>query len=492
MPTHSTKLDPVPLGSNAATGEADRLAQLKFEGTIRYQLFCEVWAIATLFHMAQSRIYTNELCYVLLTLAAIALIIKPGSVIRLSLLITLQLYEVVARLPEISNHWIFTTFVNLTILQALFYLIIKKKSLYVDRDEFIQTFAPVVRIELLLLYFFVVLHKLNWGFFSTDYSCAGVLYKAQNVDALLPTTSTFLVFNIYLTIIIELLIPAMLFFRKTRNMGLLIGLVFHCVIAFNSFNGFYDFSGMIFAAYFLFTGYAFSNTVYSAYKNILKKRHQLKERFSQLNLRSFALLVVFVVVGLALLLVISKKFNDYFRVIWGVYSFLFIILFLRSLSQKSQLHPSAGFRLPTVGFALFPVLVFLNGICPYLGLKTESSFAMFSNLRTENGLTNHFFIPTSAQVFDYQKDMIEIVSSSDLKLRKLADEQKLIPFFQFKNYVAKFRPAQVEYIRAGEHHTFDLAAAPANDELLHRSSIILRKLLGFRAITKTEPQPCQH
>jgi hypothetical protein len=82
----------VPLSGNATTLAADRLAQLKFEGTIRYKLFCEVWAIATLFHMAQSRIYTSDLCYVLLTLAAISLIIKPGSVIRLSLLITLQLY----------------------------------------------------------------------------------------------------------------------------------------------------------------------------------------------------------------------------------------------------------------------------------------------------------------------------------------------------------------------------------------------------------------
>ena len=444
--------------------------------------------------MAQSRIYATELHYVLLTVAAIALIVKPGSVIRLCLLITLQLYEVAFRLPEISNHWIFTTFVNLTILQALLYLIFKSKSLRVNKETLIRTFAPVVRIELLLLYFFVVLHKLNWGFFFTDYSCAGFLYKAQNANSLLPTSSTFLLLNIYLTIIIELLIPVLLIFRKTRNTGLLIGLVFHCVIAFNSFNGFYDFSGMIFALYFLFTSYAFSNTVYETYQKLVAKRHALKKQFSQFNLRNIVAVAASVLIALVLLLVISKKFSDYFRVVWGVYSLLFILLFLRSLFRKSPspTSPTPAFRPPAAAFALFPALVILNAICPYIGLKTESSFAMFSNLRTENGTTNHFFIPTSAQVFSYQKDMVEIVFSSDPKLQKVADEQKLMTFFQFRNHVATARPARVEYIRHGERRTFDLATAAANDELLRKSSVVLRKLLGFRAITKTEPQPCQH
>jgi len=485
-PTESPSV--LPYGATAPA----RPAPAGLEDAIRYKLFCVVWAIATLFHMAQSRIYTSELPYVLLTLTAIALILKPGSVIRLGLLIVLQLYEVAFRLPDISNHWIFTTFVNLTILQAIVYLVIKQKSLRVDQGALLRTFAPVVRIELLLLYFFVVLHKLNGGFFSTDYSCAGVLYKAQSADALLPTTSAFLAFNIYLTLAIELLIPTLLFFRKTRNIGLLIGLVFHCIIAFNSFNGFYDFSGMIFAAYFLFTGDAFSRTVYDTYQKLLAKREQLKKQFSALTLRNVVLVVVGAAVGLGLLMLVTKKFTDYFRVVWGIYSFLFILLFLRSLPQQAARPARPAFGLPAAVFALFPMLVFLNGMCPYLGLKTESSFAMFSNLRTENGITNHLFIPASAQVFNYQKDMVEIVSSSDPRLQKIADEQKLMAFFQFKNHVATAHPARIEYIRHGERRTFELATAAATDELLHKSPLVLRKLLGFRAITKTEPQPCQH
>ncbi|WP_426061740.1 hypothetical protein [Hymenobacter sp. B1770] len=486
-----------PLTSSRADGSAQVAcdnSQIDHDtdDSIRYSIFCVVWAIATLFHMAQSRIFTNELHFALLTVAAVAVMLKPSSVVRLVLLIALQLYEVLLRLPEISNHWIFTTFVNLTILQALLYVIVKNRSLHVSRGQLIRTFAPVVRVELLLLYLFVVLHKLNWGFFSTDFSCAAVLYKAQNVEALLPASPTFLLFNIYLTIIVETLIPVLLFFRKTRNAGLLIGLVFHCVIAFNSYNGFYDFSGMIFAAYFLFSGYSFSNTIYAFYRKLPSLRSRLKQRFTQLTALNVAVLLAVLLGSFALLTVLTKRFDDYFRLVWGAYSFLFILLFLLSLTRGSDKQPERTFALPALVFLLFPVLVFLNGMSPYLGLKTESSFAMFSNLRTEGGITNHFFIPASAQVFGYQKDMVEVVSSSDPKLQKVATEGKLLPYFMFKNHVAADRPAQVVYIRKGEQRVFNLASATSDDDLLRKSSFLLRKLLGFRAITKTEPQPCQH
>jgi hypothetical protein len=269
-------------------------------------------------------------------------------------------------------------------------------------------------------------------------------------------------------------------------------LIFHCVIAFNSYNGFYDFSGMIFATYFLYSSYSFSTTVYAAYRRLPALRNRLKQRFAQLTLLNVALLLGALLVGLALLTVLTKRFDDYFRLLWGAYSFVFILLFLLSLTRHSDKQPERTFALPALAFLLFPVLVFFNGINPYLGLKTESSFAMFSNLRTEGGITNHFFIPASAQVFDYQKDMVEVVSSTDPKLQKVAKEQKLMTYFMFKNHVAADRPAQVTYIRQGQQRVFTLASASPDDDLLRKSSPILRKLLGFRAITKTEPQPCQH
>lgn len=464
------------------------------EDGARFSIFSVVWAIATLFHMAQSRIYAVQFQYVLLTLAALALIAKPSSVVRLLVLIGVQLYEVFFKLPDVSNHWIFTTFVNLTILQALLFLVVKNKSLRVDKEELLRAFAPAIRIELLLLYFFVVLHKLNWDFFSTEASCAAVLYKAQHLDALVTTSNPILLFNIYLTIFIEALIPLFLIFRKTRNIGVLIGLCFHCIIAFNSYNGFYDFSAMVFAVYFLFTNTTFSNTLLSVSEKALALKATIKKQFADFSFQNVLLIGVLIVASLLAIKVFATIFQDHFQVLWGAYSISFILLFLLSFTNKTPQAQGVrnSFRLPSVVFLLFPVAVFLNGMSPYLGLKTETSFAMFSNLRTEGGVTNHFFIPISAQVFNFQKDMVEVVSSSDPGLQKLAAENKLLPFFKFKNYVATTRPAQVVYVRNGQQQAFTLATASPNDELIRKSSFILRKTMGFRAINKLGPQPCQH
>jgi hypothetical protein len=150
-----------------------------------------------------------------------------------------------------------------------------------------------------------------------------------------------------------------------------------------------------------------------------------------------------------------------------------------------------SFSIPHISFAILPIIVFLNGLSPYLGLKTENSYAMFSNLRTEGNISNHYIIPTSFQVFDFQKDLVEIVSSSDPTLQALAKESKLMVYFAFKNYVAQVKPETIEYIRNGQRHTFLLSSADAGEPLL-RSNPVLKKLLNFRTISKTEPQPCSH
>jgi hypothetical protein len=160
-------------------------------------------------------------------------------------------------------------------------------------------------------------------------------------------------------------------------------------------------------------------------------------------------------------------------------------------STKTNETGALSFSVPGALFLLVPILVFLNGLSPYLGLKTENSFSMFSNLRTEGNVTNHYLVPVSFQVFDFQKDLVEIVSSTDSSLQKTAAENKLMVFFEFKNYVAKRRPARVTYIRNGQRQEFVLKAAAPGDELLTRD-LVLGKVLRFRTFHKTEPQPCAH
>lgn len=240
-------------------------------GKLHFKIFCSLWAIATLFHMAQSSAFDAQLHYVLLTMAAVSVLYRPSSILRFLFLIALQLGDVFYKMPNLSNHWIFTALVNLTILQALLFLVIRNKSFRVRQDELLNTFAPIVRVEVIILYFFVTFHKLNADFFSIEGSCAAFFLEAQNSRGFFNLTPEVLALNAYLTIFVESLIPILLCFRLTRNWGILLGLVFHCIIAYNPLNGFYDFSSMIFAAYFLFTSPQFGNSVV-AYWSKIKER----------------------------------------------------------------------------------------------------------------------------------------------------------------------------------------------------------------------------
>lgn len=51
-------------------------------------------------------------------------------------------------------------------------------------------------------------------------------------------------------------------------------------------------------------------------------------------------------------------------------------------------------------------LVILNSTGPYIGFKTESNIAMYSNMRTGGGVNNRLFMP-ALSIFHYQDDLVE-------------------------------------------------------------------------------------
>lgn len=465
---------------------------------MKFELFSMAWAIAALFHMANHRSYTLSLAYFLLTISAILVLVKPSSIGRLTIFILLQIFQVLTTLASVSNHWLFTAFVNLTIIQAILYLAIKNKSFAINKEDLLKTFAPVVRIELIILYFYVVFHKLNADFFAPAVSCATEFLVAQDSTGFAAKNIDLLSFNAYLTIIIEAIIPVFLCFKKTRNAGLLIGLLFHCIVAYNPKNGFYDFSSMIFGTYILFTSQEFTDQVYRGYTGLVSWKNKFKKSVSAFTLQRLVVILagVAVVFSLLMLLILTLNTKNFFReVFWSAYNFSFIGIFLIAMSKTNSNKVTIAinpFKLPTWSFLLFPLIVFINGLSPYLGLKTENSFAMFSNLRTEGGKTNHYIVPASTQVFDYQKDLVQLVSSSDDYLQELAGRNQLMVYFSFKSYVRVKKPERIEYLRNGKQHVFDLKDPSTHEGLLTPAPVLLRKLLRFRTFSKYDPQPCNH
>lgn len=472
----------------------DNPLNLDLQNNRRYNVFIIIWAVASLFHMARSQIFTDGLDHSLLTIAIVLLLVRPSSTLRLLFFLAMQLCVTIRYMPNVSNHEIFYAFANLTILQTVLYNTVKRRTFQLNKADLFRTFAPVIRLELIIFYFYVVFHKFNTDFFNPEVSCATDFYNEQNSYSILPTSNTIFLANAYFTIIIEALIPLLLCFKRTRKSGIFIGLIFHSVIAYNPINRFFDISAAIFAAYVLFMNIDFSSTWYTY-------RQKLRLYISGIKGKSFStmkmILACAILVCFTFYVFLSTKMvQDYFRYIfWTFFSFTFIYIYLKSINFRITDRENTiekTFALAHPSFFLIPTLVFLNGLCPYVGLKTDYSFSMFSNLRTEGGMTNHFFVPVSAQIFDYQKDLVEVISSTDPHIQELADEKRLSVFFSFNTLVHYLNPKKVEYIRNGKRFTYERFNPEDQGDLSKDNPYFLKKILNFRSIRKYNPQPCSH
>lgn len=455
----------------------------------RYNVFIIVWGIAALFHMARRDLFTDRIDHALLTISIFFLILKPSSIFRLVAFLAM-LFSVTYRImPNLSNHETFVVFANLTILHVLVYSCIQNRTFKIDKKRFFDTFAPLIRIELIIFYFYVVFHKLNLDFFNPSFSCATDFYNEQNSLKLLPVSNALYLASAYFTIIIELLIPALLCFKRTRSWGLLIGLLFHNLIAYNPINGFFDISSAVFATYVLFMENTFADKCYEIfYKAKAKIASVSRWNFSY---SSLIVLILLFIGSIIFMQNIVYRINDYFRyILWTGFSIFIIFAFLSTFKMTGV--ERISFRALHPSLYLVPIIIFIHGLSPYLGLSTDYNFSMFSNLRTEGGKTNHLIVPASTQIFDYQKDLIEVISSTEPAIQLLADENKYVVLHAFNGMIRHFDPKRIEYIRDGKRFIYDKDIPNMQQGLPKTPSFLERKLLGFRPISRSEIQPCAH
>jgi hypothetical protein len=67
---------------------------------------------------------------------------------------------------------------------------------------------------------------------------------------------------------------------------------------------------------------------------------------------------------------------------------------------------------------LLPALIMLNGFTPIIGLKTGTSWQMYSNLSLSATDSNHLILPRSADAMGWLSDTIIIEDSSNPELKQ--------------------------------------------------------------------------
>ena len=442
-----------------------------------YSTFCVLWGLATLFHLVAKDPWPAPLLSTLLAAAALYLLHRPSESHRLVLLAVLQMCESWTMAPFISNHWLFTGLVNLTLLQAYARLAWAGRTFAVEPGALYRTFVPIVRLELIILYFFAIFHKLNADFLDPQTSCAVHFYAAQLQS--LPFSLAGAV-PIYLTLAVEAAIPLLLCWAPSRNAGILLGLLFHAAVGFNPISEFYNFSSMIFALLFLFAPLRLDASWPT-------RRFFESARWGDMTFSGKSLLAIgAVVVGVGLLVVLNNLVTapaELVLPLWGLYSTGLIVLFVL-LPKAPPARPAFSFRPWPV--LLVPLLTGLNGCSPYLGLKTETAFAMYSNLRTEGGQSNHLLVPAGVQVFGFQRDLIEIKDSSSGFLASLAQRKLMLPFFEVRAVLQQHPNTSLTY----ERHASPSVSPSA--QLRQPIPWPLRKLLYFRPVALSGRQPCFH
>lgn len=476
----------------------------------RWTLFAGLWGWALLMHQATfDRWQYSPLGWAVCALA-LGLVMAPASLPLLAATVLVNTAYAFQCLPHTANHLVFEGLVCLGwslvlgahALRALLGGDGWRGALGLgaasgaERPHPLERSRTPLAAALLLVYWLSVLHKLNYDFVDPSTSCAAYMYR-RVVLALpfLPAAPWAEQASIWGTLLAEAALPVLLLWRRTWQLGLVAALSFHLMLAFDPTPGIYSFTGLLFALFVLVLPDAFVDTA-------LGRLDALSARVGNLPLRctrAAGALLLASLLGYGATRHDRWAFQPTF-VFFLVWASLVIAGYLVTLFTLPETPAGPGTAEPPRARApspawlwVMPGLVLLNGLNPYLGLRTQLSFSMFSNLRTEGGMSNHLFMPRLLSLGGYQEDLVEILTADDPELADLSRRQLLLPYFEFRRLVGGLDAVSVTYLRGGERHTFECAGGQCNDaELARPPSGLVARLLYFRPVDKGPRMLCRH
>ena len=461
-----------------------------------FTVFAWLWAAGMISHMSS---YSEPLTPVTITMFSLAVIVlfRPTLTAAFLALLAVHLFYVYQRMPEIPNHSLIAAGVDMTVLSAAAWHALRTRTWRLDLRDLYRTFAPVVRIEVVIVYFFVVFHKLNSGFFNPESSCGAVMYlRLAREYPFMPTADWMRWLSIALTMVFEAGIPIMLIVARWRLTGLVVAFLFHFALAMDPGDVVFNFSAILIALFFLFLPDDFPQALSAT---LAPLRRGWRNVLASRPLRWTAQAMLFVVVAVVFAAIIFRGSlapgltHETPRAIWVVYAAFILGVFVRTVARE-RLRLESGkdlMSVPAPALLIFPALLVVNALTPYLGAKTEMSFAMYSNLRTEGGHTNHWLMPTSLQVWDYQRDLVTIQRTSAAPLQRLANRRYQLPYYEFRARIREFPRASIIYERNGVKTA--LRRAQNDPELMRRDKPLLRKILKFRPVPSDPTRaPCMH
>ena len=463
----------------------------------RAAVFAVAWGLAALFHLAGNPPPPFAEAGVLsiavqlgVGVAAVLVLALPCRRAPLVVLCALIPVSAWVEAPFVGNHWVLAAAISITYLLAT--AIVALRSGPWDAAGVWAAFAPVARIVLLTMYSFAAFAKLNTDFFDPAVSCA-VFYQDQLVRSWGLGSLSVMgeprlgVLVAVAAAAVELSVPVLLLVPRTRRMGLLLALTFHWSLALDLAQHFWDFSSVLFAAFLLFL----DDEQVRALTSIVTRLRSDTRPAIRLLVTAFAatgLAPVLAATGAPQVVaarVLAVLAGHAAWVVIGTAGLLVVhvaTLRTRRVCGDSALTPVTPLLL------IVPVLVTVNGLTPYLEVKTGFGWNMYSNLRTVAGETNHLLVPATLDVSGLQSDRVEVVATSDSALSPLVGSEYEVVYSEFVEYVHDHAEHAVTYRRAGQLHEVG-----EGEGLPESSSVseLSRRLQSFRLVDVSGKERCQ-
>lgn len=437
------------------------------------------------------------------------------------------------RAPFAVNNVLIGAFFEMLFLGTALIHFIRYRKLHSSLRDMEADCFPTIRVGVIVIFLFAVLHKTNWAFLDPNISCAVMHYRMlQYLVPILPSPNApgMGTFTIWLTWGTEISIPILLGLgwmkfptRKLVTVGVIIALGFHFVM---SLNGYHNFSALAMAYYVPFLPKGFYRTASAVVAWLLRGRFAMVVKgviyFSTFCMVIFAFELFCMAVFKNTFPMTRARGQTFLREQgWALFNIAapLVSLAFAWLSFHRRGRPAVlpGVCPPLWTYGLL-LMVGVSSIAPYLGLKTENSFAMFSNLLTEGDIKhwNHVFLPPSMRIFHFQDRLVLIkkinvtgresivdVSEVDngigsnlpgLRMLKAHPELRLVEFEFRRNVAAACRtyksPIEIDYeIDGVDYHVPDVHQVP---ELVNGNGYWLEKLMFFRKVPNSPYGFCLH
>ena len=153
-------------------------------------------------------------------------------------------------------------------------------------------------------------------------------------------------------------------------------------------------------------------------------------------------------------------------------------------------------RSPLGVLNLIPVWFFLHCASPYVGLGTGGTLAMFSGLRTEGGISNHYLIRDPIPLFSYQEKVLYIKESLNPNLQETAEARQGIVMFDFQRHITYRDRLVLPLSLSVDGRNYEIRNVSDFESFVEEhfaeQTWLERKYMSFRLVDDPQPRHCRH